>query len=432
MLKKILIILFLIMICLSFSFGQEISEKKEIAIFGLSYTDWSIPDGALGLVDQSIQNVFINLKRFDIIGMSYRLDAGDISGFIEEIKKVKESNIEVPEAVRLGEQTFTEADFNRLVGAFIIVVPVMSYYEVAIDDGGGYTAEIKTGFTFINVEEGKAFASFQVDTTGSSDTSKAAVKSAVDAMPIQLSYEIRKIQEFQLKSGILDVSGKEVLIELGANMGIKLGDEFSLTSTVILPSGHSVEKKVGLLVVKEVNQEVSTAQVFYASKKPAVGDQLKEIPRMGFETSMYIDYISQSDSTLDPILALGIRQIVARGFYKTRPYVGVEIPLGVDDYGFFFPVNVYAGAEMNWYFGRLHFTPAIDVAMGMLVPIVEAFDEYVIYSSIGGHARFSVNYMITDDIKLFGEVGYSTMLGISSWFDTYSGLLFGGGVTFKY
>ncbi len=432
MLKKVLIILFLVMICFSFSFGQEISEKKEIAIFGLSYTDWSIPDGALGLVDQSIQNVFINLKRFDIIGMSYKLDAGDISGFIEEIKKVKESNIEVPEAVRLGEQTFTEADFNRLVGAFIIVVPVMSYYEVAADDGGGYTAEIQTSFTFINVEEGKAFASFQVDTTGSADTSKAAVKNAVDAMPIQLSYEVRKIPEFQLKSGVLDVNGKEVLIELGANMGIKLGDEFNLTNTVILPSGHSVEKKVGLLVVKEVNQEVSTAQVFYAKKKPAIGDQLKEIPRMGFESVLYVNYIRQTDPALDPILALGIRQIVARGFYKTRPYVGVEIPLGVESYLIFFPVNVYAGAEMNWYMGRLHITPAIDVALGMLIPVFEKFEDYIVYSSIGGHAKLGISYMMSDNIKLSGEVGYATMLGISSWFDTYSGLLVGGGVTFKY
>ncbi len=432
MLKKILIVLILVIVSFSFAFGQEISEKKEIAIFSLSYTDWSIPDGALGLVDQSVQNVFINLKRFDIIGMSYRLDAGDISGFIDEIKKVKESNIEVPEAVRLGEQTFTEADFNKLVGSFIIVIPVMSYYEVAADDGGGYNAEIQTSFTFINVEEGKAFASFQVDTTGSDETAKAAIKNAVDAMPIQLSYEVRKIPEFQLKSGILDVNGREILIELGANMGIKLGDEFSITNTVILPSGHLIEKKVGLLVVKEVNQEVSTAKVFYAKKKPAVGDQLKEIPRMGFESALYVNYISQSDPAKDPILALGIRQIVSRGYYKTRPYVGVEIPLGVKSWGFFFPVNTYAGAEMNWYFGRLHFTPALDVALGMLVPIVEEFNEYVIYSSIGGHARFGVSYMMTDNIKLFGEIGYSAMLGISSWFDTYSGILYGGGVTLKY
>ncbi|MCK5152809.1 MAG: hypothetical protein KAQ93_00495 [Spirochaetales bacterium] len=439
MLKKILIIFSLLMICFSFVFGQEVSEKKEIAIFSLSYTDWSIPDGALGLVDQSIQNVFVNLKRFDIIGMSYRLNSGDITSFIEEIQKVKEANIEVPEAVRLGEQTFTEADFNKLVGAFIIVVPVMSYYEVLPDDNGGYSAEIQTSFTFINVAEGKAFANFQVDTTGSNDTAKGAVKSAVDSMPIQLSFEVRKIPEFQLKTGILDVNGKEILIELGANMGIKLGDEFNITNSVILPSGHVVEKKVGLLVIKEVNQEVSTAQVFYARKKPAVGDQLKEIPRMGFESAMYINYISQTDSTANPILAIGIRQIAARGFYKTRPYAGVEIPLGADMEGgftnfFFFPVNVFVGTELNWFLGRLHITPAIDVSLGMLVPIIEEYqDDYVIYSSIGGHVRLGVSYMISDNIKIFGEAGYAAMLSINEgFFNSYSGILYGGGVTFKY
>lgn len=439
MLKRRLFIFSFIMIFISFSFSQEVSEKKEIAIFSLSYTDWSISDGALGLVDQSIQNVFVNLKRFDILGMSYRLQSQDINSFIQEIQKVKESNIEVPEAVRLGEQTFTEADFNKLVGSFIIVIPVMSYYEVSSDDNGGYTAEIQTSFTFINVAEGKAFANFQVDTTGSDETAKGAVKSAVDAMPIQLSYEVRKIPEFQIKTGILDVNGKEILIELGANMGIKLGDEFNLTNTVILPSGHAVDKKVGLLVVKEVNQEVSTAQVFYASKKPAIGDQLKEIPRMGFESAFYINYISQTDINLDPILAIGIRQIVARGFYKTRPYVGVEIPLGADMVGgftnfFFFPVNVYVGTELNWFLGRLHITPAIDVALGMLVPIVEEYqDDYVIYSSIGGHVRLGASYMITDNIKVFGEAGYSAMLSINDgFFNSYAGVLYGGGVTIKY
>jgi hypothetical protein len=430
MIKRTLIILILVFVCFSLSFGQEISEKKEIAIFSLSYSDWSIPDGALGLVDQSMQSVFINLKRFDIIGMTYRLNSSDISGFIQEIQKVKESNMEVPEAVRLGEQTFTEADFNRLVGSFIIVIPVMSYYEVIADDNGGYSAEIQTSFTFINVSEGKAFASFQVDTTGSDDTIKGAVKSAVDALPVQLSYEVRKIPEFQLKSGVLDVNGKEVLIELGANLGVKLGDEFNLTNSVVLDSGHIIEKNVGLLVVKEVNQEVSTAQVFYASKKPAVGDQLKEIPRMGFESAVYINYISQ----IDPIITIGLRQIVARGFYKIRPYVGIEIPLGAADIGFFFPVNVYTGAELNWYLGRLHVTPAIDVALGMLVPIVEEYqDDYVIYSSIGGHARLGVSYMLNDNMKLFGEAGYAAMFSLDKiLFDSYAGLLFGGGVTLKY
>jgi len=439
MLRKFLIFLSTLLLCSTFLFGQEVSEKKEIAIFSLSYSDWSIPNGSLGLVDQSIQNVFVNLKRFDIIGMSYRLNSGDINNFIQEIQKVKESNVAVPEAVRLGEQTFTEADFNKLVGSFIIVIPIVSYYEVKTDDSGGYSAEIQTSFTFINVAEGKAFANFQVDTTGSDDTAKAAVKNAVDSMPLQLSYEVRKIPEFQLKSGVLDVNGKEVLIELGLNMGIKLGDEFNLTNTVILPSGHAVNKKVGLIVVKEVNEEVSTAQVFYAKKKPAVGDQLKEIPRMGFESALYINYISQTDATKDPILAIGIRQIMSRGFYKTRPYVGVEVPLGVDVQGdllnyLYFPVNAYGGTELNWYFGRLHITPGVDVALGMLVPVTKDWQgDKVVYSSIGGHARLAVNYLMTDNVKVFGEVGYSAMLSINDgFFNSYAGILYGGGVTFKY
>ena len=70
----------------------------------------------------------------------------------------------------------------------------------------------------------------------------------------------------------------------------------------------------------------------------------------------------------------------------------------------------------------------------MLVPIVEEWqDDYIIYSSIGGHARLAVNYMITDNIKLFGEAGYAAMLSINDgFFNSYAGILFGGGVTFKY
>ncbi len=436
MYKKVLIIFSLLIICFTFTFAQEVSEKKEIAIFSLSYSDWSIPDGALGLVDQSIQNVFINLKRFDILGMSYRLNSNDITSFIEEIQKVKESNIEVPEAVRLGEQTFTEADFNKLVGSFIIVVPVMSYYEVVSDDNGGYTAEIQASFTFINVAEGKAFASFQVDTTGADETAKGAVKSAVDSLPLQLSYEVRKIPEFQLKTGVLDVNGSEILIELGANMGVTLGDEFNLTSSVILPTGHVVDKKVGLLVVKEVHQDVSTAQVFYASKKPAVGDQLKEIPRMGFETNLYLNYIERTNES--PIITLGLRQIVSRGFYKMRPYLGMEIPFGVGMWGLldylYFPVNTYLGTELNWYLGRLHITPAADVAVGMLIPVVDEWrDDMEILSSIGGHVRLGISYMFSDDMKFFIEVGGAGMVSlIGSAYTSYYGILYGGGITFKY
>src|SRR6056297_2150118 len=124
---------FLIMVCLILLLptigAQEVSEKKDIAVFKLSYADYSIPNGALGLVDQSIQNVFIELGRFNIIGMNYRLQSNDINAFIDKIREMKEADVEIPEEVRLGQETFTEADFNKLVGSFIVVVPVMSYYK---------------------------------------------------------------------------------------------------------------------------------------------------------------------------------------------------------------------------------------------------------------------------------------------------------------
>ena len=77
--------------------SQQVSEKKDVAVFALSYYDWTIPPAALGMVDAQIKDVFVNLGRFNILGMTYRLSSGDINAFIEEVKKVKEQNMEVPD-----------------------------------------------------------------------------------------------------------------------------------------------------------------------------------------------------------------------------------------------------------------------------------------------------------------------------------------------
>ncbi len=426
--KRIMWVFLFLVLGISGVFAQEVSEKKEIAIFKLSYTDWNMPNEALGMVDQSIQNVFINLGRFNVIGMSYRLKAKDISAFIKKIKEIKSSNIQVPEKVRLGEETFTEADFNKLAGSFIIVVPVVTYFDLKTDDTGTYAAEMETSFTFIKVDEGRAIASFSIKTTGTDETGKGAVRSAVDDIPLQLSYQIRKIPVFQLKTGIIDIMGQDVILELGRNMGVKLGDEFRIMNTLVLPSGHTVERSSGLLVVKSVDEDVSTAQIFYASRKPAVGDQLKEVPRLGFESVLYADYIN----AYKPVFAVGIRQILTRGFFSMRPFAGVEVPLGVKDFIIFFPVNAYLGGELNWYIRRLHITPSADIAVGMLIPIDKEVQDHVLYSSLGGHARLTVSFMVSDSLKIFAEGGYAVMQSMNDFFDSYNGFFAGGGITLKY
>lgn len=411
--RTIFLALMLVMLCVSLVGAQEISEKKEIAVFKLSYSDYSIPDGALGLVDQSIQNVFIELGRFNVLGMNYRLDSNDINDFISKIRQIKEENIEVPEEVRLGQATFTEADFNRLVGSFIVVVPVVSFYNV-YDQGDEYEAEIQTSFTFIKVDEASAFASFQIDTSASGENSRDAVKNAVDMMPIQLQYRLRSIDEFKLKTGIIDIIGNEYIMEFGRNMGVQVGDEYVSTETMVLPSGYTRTEETGFFIIKAVDQEIATAKRIYSDGKPAIGDQLVEVPRLGFEATVYGHYLPvkddpDTDATEKNRFVLGVRAAASRGFYDWRPVVGAEVPLG-DSLIIWLPVITYVGLEYNMRIGRLSLVPSASVGIGSMVPIIpdeELREKLDFVSSFGGNARVTLSYLINRNMMIQGYAGYS-------------------------
>jgi len=416
--RSLIIILVLIAVCLTSVWTQEVSEKKEIAVFNLSYAAYSVPNSALVLVDQSIQNVFIDLGRFDIIGMDYRLESGDINEFINKVKEVKETNLEVPEEVRLGEATFTEADFNRLVGSFIVVVPVMSYYNV-YRDGDEYEAEIQTSFTFIKVDEARAFASFQIDTSSSGENADQAVKNAVDMIPVQLQYELRSIDEFKLKTGIIDIEGNEYIMEFGKNMGVEIGDEYVSTISRVLPSGYTKTEETGLFVIKSVDQEIATATRIYSEGKPSLGDQLVEVPRLGFEATVYGHYLpvednENTDAEEKNRLVLGLRAVGARGFYNWRPVVGVEVPLG-DSLAIWFPVIGYVGMEYNLRLGRLSIAPSGVFGAGSMVPIIgdeEFKEDFDFIASFGGTAQVNVNYLINRDTIFQIYTGYSIYMSL--------------------
>lgn len=435
--------LLMVLYVLASAGAQEVSEKKDIAVFNLSYADYSIPSGALGLVDQSIQNVFIDLGRFNIIGMKYRLESNDIDDFISKIRELKEQNVEVPEEVRLGEETFTEADFNKLVGSFIVVVPVMSYYNV-YEEGNDYQAEIQTSFTFIKVDTAEAFASFQIDTSASGENSRAAVKSAVDMIPIQLQYELRSIPEFQLKTAIVDVVGNEYVMEFGRNMGVQIGDEYVVTRSQVLPSGYTRTEEIGLFVIKNVSEQVSTAKRIYSSEKTGIGDQMVEVPRLGFNGSLYAHVLKDNaPEGTENRFVIGLQATGTRGFYSWRPIVGAEVPLG-DNLLIWFPVMSYVGMEYNLRLGRLSIAPSAVVGVGAMVPIIgdEEFREnFDFLASFGGTAKISVNYLLNRDMMLNLNAGYSMYVGLFDDF-TFDGNLYtnpadvqgsfiGAGITFK-
>ncbi|RKX75739.1 MAG: hypothetical protein DRP87_13840 [Spirochaetes bacterium] len=408
--------------------SQEVTEKKEVAVFALSYYDWSIPSGALGMVDDEIKKVFVQLGRFDIIGMPYRLSSEDINDFINRIRRTKEDNIEIPEEVRLGEEVFTERDFNRLVGSFIVVIPVMSYYNLTRTKGGDYIAEIQTSFTFVNVEELKTIAGFSLRTTGIDDTPRSAVRKAVDDIPVQLTYEIRKIPEFQLKTGIIEVMGRDVLIEFGRNMGVKKGDEFVITKPRILGSGHLVNEERGLLVIKDVKEEISVAHLIYSAEKPNIGEQVKELPRLGFDSFPYFHMVVDLS---DPVFFIGIRQSITRGVYRIRPLFGLEVPLsaGMERYGWYgLPLNLFFGGELNWYLGRLQIVPMASLGLGTV--LTSGRDETLYLTHGGFKTTVSINYLVGKSVRFSLDGGYTYWF--SGQFEDYGGILAGLGMVIKY
>ena len=417
--------------------AQEISEKKEIAVFALGYYGYDIPPNAFGLVDSQITQVFVDIGRFTVASMQYRLSTGDVSAFIEAIRKSKEENIEVSEDVRLGEATFTEADFNKLTGAFIVVIPVISGYSTEVLDDGTYETNLMTSFTFINVETQETFAMFNIDTVGNGDSRDEAIRAATDEISMYLTYEIRSVDEFTLKTGIVEVLGRsKILMEFGNNMGVKKGDEYMISTTKILPSGHQLTVDGGLIKISDVDEELSYGYILYSKEPPYPGEQLKELPRLGFDGSVYLN--AMADAAM-----IGIRSAVSRGFYGFRPIAGIEIPMAEDAPDLGFPLNVYAGAELCWYMGRLLFQPSGAVGIGGYLPLFSDDSDITIedleLTHVGGFAEFKGSYLLTRDIRLFADAGYAYWYGIYDGLlgdlgifgSTYSGVYFGAGVTLK-
>jgi hypothetical protein len=416
-------------------YGQEISEKKDVAVFNLSYYDWNIPNEALGMIDEQIKGVFVSLGRFDVVGMNYRVGSENINDFIEKIRELKQQDVEIPESVQLGREAFTEADFNKIINSFLVVIPTVTYYEVTTEEDGDNDVRIETSFSVIDVDEAQTIARFTVETTGIDKNLQKAIKEAVDNIPLRLTYEIRKVPEFQLKTGIVDVIGpSEVVLEFGTNMGVAVGDEYAIVEKRTLQSGHVVTDPVGLMVIKEVKRDISYAKVLYSKRPPRIGDQLQEVPRLGFDTSLYVNSLLGFEGSLFNGVIVGLRQSLSRGLYTLRPVVGLEVPFlaAQDDKTTTegVPLSVYAGGELNWYFGRVQIVPMAAIGLGgqFYGENQKAEGESPFAMTHGGFVtNFSINVLITDNIRVFVQGGYSYWFDFEGVGNSYGGVTAGLG-----
>jgi hypothetical protein len=434
-------------------YAQEVSKKKEIAIFRLSTYNMNIPNAALGSIDEELKAVFINLGRFDIVGMSYRLGESDVNAFMAKIRDLKQQNVKIPDKFQMGQEIFTEADMNRLVGSFIVVVPAVTFFDVRREERtvagrrvASFSAQLKTSFTFINVAEGKPMAQFFVESSGSDDDRDRAAQKAISSIPQKLEFEITKIPEFQLKTGVLEKKGSELVLQLGQDMGIKRGYEFAVVDERVLKGGHMLDTESGLLVVKEVGSQVSVGTILFGD--PKVGDQLREVPRLGTEMTPYLDIlVDPSGSGQGYFVIVGLTAVATKGFYDLRPLVGVEVPLPIAPadsllpgmWIFGFPFNVYVGGEYVIYVRRLQIRPQAGFGFGMIVPwAVDTEDP--IFTHVGGFVTLKLSYLLDRDTAFSADLGYKAWLGIYDGLldllevagsSTYSGLKLSVGVSRK-
>jgi hypothetical protein len=440
--RRVLSALLLVLGTASLASAQEVSRKKDIAVFRLSYYQWDIPESVLGGIDEELKGVFVNIGRFNVLGMTQRLEPGDLNEFIDKIQRYKQDRTEIPQEVQMGREFFTEADFERLVGSFVVVVPSVASYLLEVKPSGEFHVSVKTSFSFVNVEQGTTFAQAFVETEGTAKSPEGAARGALDGIAMQLTYEVRKIPEFQLRTGVLEVRGRQVILELGRDMGIQVGDEYALVASRVLDSGKTLTTENGLLVIKEVSDEVSVGQVLYARPRPREGDQLREVPLLGVETTPYL-HVAAGLLTNRGITGLaGIRGSVSRGFYGVRPIFGLEMPF-IANIAAALPLNLYGGVEYVTYLGRLSVTPMAALGLGgaYLWYLGESVseDQKFWLTHGGGQVNLTLSYLFSKKTKLTVDLGYllwfsfipTKVFANDLFFPSYDGVFAGAGLTIK-
>ncbi len=434
--KKCLIalaILLIVVAAATLSAQPVISEKQDIAIFALGYYGWDLPYQALGSIDGEIQKVFADLGRFTILGMSQRLSPGGLEQFIDTVRRTKQSDFVLPEKFQFGEAFLTEAEFNRLVGAFVVVVPVVVEFNSWWDSKNlKFRTDIKTNISFIEAASGSLIAIKRLNSSGSDANNEfQSISSAIASIPMQLQYEIRSIPKFQISTRILTVSGPTVRLQMGSNMGIRKGDEYAVVEQRSV-EGFDDSREAGLIVIKDVGREVSTGQVLYASIELAKDTQLREIPRLGVDLDLYLHIVGTQ-------VLPGLRATASRGFYALRPFIAAQIPLSLISNFYWvsiFPVNVLAGLEYVLNAGRLSIAPSAAVGISYYHVTSGGIDtDTEVLSHVGFQLGGRLAYLFGRNARVFLDFGLENWASLSSLYvlhdPSYGGIMMGAGLTLK-
>ena len=435
--KKLFFVVLIIFFFSSPFYAQKVSEKKDIAVFATSYYGRHIPNKLIDMIDEAIMNVFFNLERFNIIGLEYRLASTDVDIFIELINRSREENTELPESVLMGLEAFTKEDWEKTVNSYYVVMPVITDYSISMEryddlflgETDGYRVEIALEFYIYSSKEDLR-EKIDINLSSINRTYEKAYSSALKSLSKKLDLELRKMEAFIIKTGIIKAEKGTVHFELGKKMGVKLGDEYVVLS-------EDGKKELGLIVVTKTENDLSKGLILFSKKPLNLGDAIKEVPHGPFEYRTYalgeFGLFFAERGLYDGGGTFGINLSGTRGFYRFRPCFGAEMTfdsksLKILSIGA--PITIFCGAELgNTYIRRLQILPTIQFYYTMI--IVGSKKTIPIPAGAGLKAFVHISFLVTKNFKIGGDFGIKTG---ASLYDGVGGILrftAGAGFTIK-
>ena len=432
--KKLFFVVLIIFFFSSPFYAQKVSEKKDIAVFATSYYGRHIPNKLIDMIDEAIMNVFFNLERFNIIGLEYRLASTDVDIFIELIKHSREKNTELPESVLMGLEAFTKEDWEKTINSYYVVTPIVKnysiekgkFYDIFFGEIDGYKAKISLEFYIYSSKENKR-EEFDIKISAINSSYNNAYVTAVEALSEKLDLELRKIEAFTIKTGIIKAEAGSVHFELGKKMGVKLGDEYVVLS-------EDGRRETGLIVVTKTESDFSKGLILYSKKPLNLGDAIKEVPHGPFEYRAYtlgeFGFFFAEKGLYDGGGTFGINVSGTRGFYRFRPCFGAEITFDSQTAKILSigaPITIFGGAEIgNTYLSRLQILPTAQFYYTMMV--TDSKECFPIPLGAGLKAFVHTSFLITKNFKIGGDIGVK--IG-STFYNGIGGILrFTAGVGF--
>lgn len=440
--KKRIVLIFFMYICTTV-FAQSISDKQDIAVFSLSYYGWSVPEFLYNEIDSKIMETCIDLKRFNIIEMQYRLYAEDLEEFNQSIRRYRIEETAVPEEVLMGHEAFTRKDWEKAINSYYIIIPILNNYLIEkntyySDDNKiitKYHIKFEVDIHVYSAKTNSKIAFFTIKENKYGENFINIVKLATRIFAARFETKLRAIPDFTIRTGVIKAEKPKVYFELGNDFGVKKGDEYA----VIGYDENNNEVEAGLLVVTNTQNDFSAARTLYAKNNIVIGDQLKEIPRFPFEVRLFpaIEFnptIVQKASAFSDsmIMQFGMHISATRDFYRFRPCGSVEVGFA-KKYNLTtgIPITYLAGMEIwNTQIGRLQILPTAQIFYTGLVSVNKK--ERWKSAELGTKVSVHLSYLFTRDIKFGADFGFKAGVDFA---DTKGVGLFrvilGLGLTFK-